>query len=90
MAMPFDVRNARDLEGVVPGAIVSFTLVIGKESSHAEGLRIVRYESVEKDPITARRLRLLQNLTGGGATVPSPVAVGQNAAIFSYVFRPKR
>lgn len=80
MAMPFDVRNARELEGVVPGAIVSFTLVITNESSHAEGLRIVRYESVEQDPITARRLRLLQNLTGGGA---APMTVGQAVPDFT-------
>ena len=80
MAMPFDVRTARELERVVPGAIVSFTLVITKESSHAEGLRIVRYESVEQDPLTARRLRLLENLTGGGAT---PMAVGQSVPDFS-------
>jgi protein SCO1/2 len=83
MAMPFDVRNARELEGLVPGAIVSFTLVIAKESSHAEGLRVVRYESVEQDPITARRLRLLQNLTGGDATAPSPVRVGQAVPDFT-------
>jgi protein SCO1/2 len=80
MAMPFDVRNARELEGLVPGAIVSFTLVITKESSHAEALRVVRYESVEQDPITARRLRLLEKLTGGGA---APMAVGQAVPDFT-------
>ena len=80
MAMPFDVRNARELEGLVPGAIVSFTLVIGKESAHAEGLRVVRYESVEQDPLTARRLRLLQELTGGAA---APMPVGQAVPDFT-------
>jgi protein SCO1/2 len=83
MAMPFDVRNARELEGLVPGAIVSFTLVITNESSHAEGLRVVRYESVEQDPITARRLRLLQNLTGGDASAPSPLRIGQAVPDFT-------
>ena len=36
------VRGAgarRELDGLVPGAIVSFTLVVSKESAHAEGLR---------------------------------------------------
>jgi protein SCO1/2 len=80
MAMPFDVRTARELEGLVPGVIVSFTLVIAKESAHAEALRVVRYESVEQDPLTARRLRLLQNLTGGVAT---PTAVGQAVPDFT-------
>ncbi len=80
MTMPFGVRSSRELDGVVPGAIVSFTLVISKEEAHAEDLRIVRYESVEQDPLTARRLRLLQKVTGAGST---PVAVGQTAPDFT-------
>jgi len=80
MTMPFEVRSQRELEGLVPGAIVSFTLAVSKESAHAEGLRIVRYESVEQDPLTARRLRLLQKMTGAGGT---PLAVGQTAPDFT-------
>jgi len=74
MTMPFEVESQRELDGLVPGAIVSFTLVVSKESAYAEGLRVVRYESVEQDPLTARRLRLLQKMTG--ASTP-PLAVGQ-------------
>lgn len=80
MTMPFDVRNAQELKEVMPGAIVSFTLVISKDAGYAEGLRVVRYESVEKDPLTARRLRLLQNLSGGGAP---PLAAGQAVPDFT-------
>jgi protein SCO1/2 len=80
MTMPFEVRSARDLEGLVPGAIVSFTLVISKASAHAESVRIVRYESVEQDPLTARRLRLLQNITGRGVT---PLRAGQTVPDFT-------
>ena len=80
MTMPFEVRSQRELEGLVPGAIVSFTLVVAKESAHAEGLRIVRYESVEQDPLTARRLRLLQKMTGASGT---PLAVGQTVPDFT-------
>ena len=74
MTMPFETRSQPELEGLVPGAVVSFTLVVSKEFAHAEGLRILRYESVEQDPLTARRLRLLQKMTGGGGT---PLALGQ-------------
>jgi protein SCO1 len=80
MTMPFEVRSQRELMGLVPGAIVSFTLVVSKESAYAEGLRIVRYESVEQDPLTARRLRLLQNMTGARST---PLAVGQTVPDFT-------
>ena len=80
MTMPFEVRSQRELDGLVPGAVVSFTLVVSKESSHAEGLRILRYESVEQDPLTARRLRLLQKMTGAAGT---PLAVGQTVPDFT-------
>jgi protein SCO1 len=58
MTMPFDVRNARELNGLVPGAIVTFTLVVGTDAAHIERLTVVRYESPEQDPTTARRLRI--------------------------------
>ena len=63
MTMPFEVRNSRELRGLVPGAVVAMTLVVGKTSARVERITVLRYESVERDPITARRLRLLQNLT---------------------------
>ena len=80
MAMPFEVRTASELKGLMPGAIVSFTLVIRQSSSHIEHVQVVRYESVEQDPIAARRLRLLQEVTRGPA---KPRAVGQVAPDFS-------
>jgi len=80
MTMPFEVRNARELKGLAPGAIVSFTLVVSKASAHIEGVRVIRYESVEQDPLTARRLRLLQDTIAAGAT---PLAVGQPVPDFT-------
>jgi protein SCO1/2 len=82
MAMPFDVRNPSELKGLAPGAIVSFTLVIRGAASHIEHVQILRYESIERDPIAARRLRLLQNATREPATVP---AVGQTAPDFTLI-----
>ena len=78
MAMPFEVRQRKDLDGVVPGAVVTFTLVVDQKSSHAERIRIVRYQSVEQDPLAVSRLRLLTNIAGAprrkaltiGQTVP--------------------
>ena len=82
MAMPFEVRNARDLSGVTPGAVVAFTLVLDQKSPFVEGLRVVRYASVEQDPLTARRLRLLRDLT---AAPVKPLAVGQAVPDFSLI-----
>jgi len=82
MTMLFEARNAAELKGLLPGAIVSFTLVIDKVSSHIEHVQVVRYESVEQDPITARRLRLLQNMS---RTPAKPLAVGEAAPDFALI-----
>src|SRR5688572_19175774 len=80
MTMPFEVRDARQLQGVVPGAIVEFVLVITKDAGYATNVRVRRYESAEQDPLTARRLALLRRMVG---RVPPPVAVGQRVPDFT-------
>jgi protein SCO1/2 len=75
MAMPFEVRRRTDIEGLVPGATVQFRLVVKARSSHAESIRIVRYQSVEQDPLAASRLKLLTQVARGGTG--RTVAVGE-------------
>ena len=65
MTMPFEVKDAKELAGLAPGAIVEFTLVVDGRSSWAEGIRVRRYQGVEQDPQTARRLSLLKKIAGG-------------------------
>jgi protein SCO1/2 len=79
MTMPFEARDRRELNGVAAGAIVSFTLVLAKPSAYIEGVRVVGYESVEQDPLTARRLSLLRDLTRAA----TPVQVGQPVPDFT-------
>jgi protein SCO1/2 len=71
MTMPFEVRDAPQLQGVVPGALVDFVLVITKEAGYATNIRARHYESAAQDPPTARRL------------VPEPVALGQPVPDFT-------
>jgi protein SCO1 len=60
MAMPYSVLDDHELTDLKPGAYVDFTLVVEKERSYAEGIRIHRYESSEREPLLARRLQLLE------------------------------
>ncbi len=53
MTMPFEVRQPKDLAGLLPGAAVEFTLVVDKKASYAERIKIVRYQSVQADPLAA-------------------------------------
>jgi protein SCO1/2 len=80
MVMPFEVRQRKDLDGLVPGASVEFALVVDQKSSHAERIRIVRYQSVEQDPLAASRLKLLTQLAG--AAPPKVVAIGETVPDF--------
>ena len=80
MAMPFEVRQLNDLDGLEPGAAVEFMLVVDQRSSHAERIRIVRYQSIEQDPLAANRLKLLTKIA---AAAPRKVlAIGESVPDF--------
>ena len=80
MIMPFEVRDARDLQPLAPGALVEFTLVIGAQAGYATEIRIRTYQTAEQDPLTARRLALLKK--AAGRAVP-PLATGQPVPDFT-------
>ena len=76
MTMAFPVLDGKELESLVPGAIVEFTLVVTKDTSYARQFRVRRYESVEQDPLNAGRLGLLSRINRGASAVPA-LTVGQ-------------
>jgi protein SCO1/2 len=80
MAMPFEVRQGKDLDGLAPGAAVEFALVVSRSSSYAERIRIVRYQSAEQDPLAANRLKLLTTLAG--STREKELAIGDTVPDF--------
>jgi protein SCO1/2 len=82
MAMPFAVRRTQELDDLVAGAMVEFTLVVDRRTSYAERIRVVRYESVEPDPLAARRLKRLNEVVRGPAAVTA-VAVGEAVPDFT-------
>jgi protein SCO1/2 len=82
MTMPFDVRRTTDLDGLVPGAAVEFTLVVDRNTSYADRIRVVRYASVEPDPLTASRLKLLGQIVSGAAPA-KPLAAGDQVPDFT-------
>ena len=80
MAMPFEVRERRELAALVPGAVVEFTLVVGDTTAYATRIQVRRYESVEQDPVTARRLALLKRAAGMAS---QPIEVGSRVPDFT-------
>ena len=88
MTMPFEVRQVKELDGLAPGAMVEFTLIVDAKTSYAERLRIVRFQNVEQDPLAASRLALLNDIVSGSPI--KPVAVGDPVPNFSLTDQRKR
>jgi len=83
MVMPMEVRDAGELDGVVRGTLIEFSLVADKEHPYAENVRIRNFDSLELDPLSARRLRLLDGAMDQSLSPDHVLKVGQPAPDFS-------
>ena len=82
MVMSLPVADAKDLESLQRGAIIEFTLVVGKDSSRAERVHVRRYESADREPAQSRRLQALDEALRGPVR---RVAIGQAVPDFSLI-----
>jgi len=83
MTMPFEVRESNELDGLAPGAIVEFTLVVDGGASYVEHIRIHPYVTAEQDPRTARQLKLLTSLSDRAKSAPKPLELGNPVPDFA-------
>jgi len=88
MVMPISVRNSKELEGLAPGTSIDFTLVVDKDRSYAEGIHPQSYRGLEVDPLTARRLRLLNQATNP-STRQKPLSAGEHVPNFALLDQDK-
>lgn len=84
MIMPIEVQDVKELQGLERGSTIEFTLTVDKESSHAEGIRIRNFESLDLDPLSARRLRLLDGAMDPALSPENVLGIGQPAPDFSF------
>lgn len=82
MVMPVPVRDVKLLDGIAPGKIVDFNLVVTGDDAYAEDLRIHLYQSVESEPLQVRRLQLLAQLDHSDPAA-AEIAVGQSVPDFT-------
>ena len=85
MIMPIEVREAKELDGLMRGAMIEFSLVVGKENSYAEAVHIKKFESLDADPLSARRLRLLDGALDPALSADRVLKIGQPAPDFSLI-----
>jgi protein SCO1/2 len=62
MVMPIPVLDMKALTGLKPSMFVDFTLVVGKDRSYAENVRVHDYENLQQEPLLVRRLQMLARL----------------------------
>lgn len=77
MVMPFPVREEKLLDGLTPGAMIEFAVVVTKDDAYIEDIRLKPYESVEQEPLQARRLKILENLGKPNPSANSQLTTGQ-------------
>jgi protein SCO1/2 len=82
MVMPMPVRDAKALAGLKPGIFVDFTLVVEKDRSWAENVRVHQYENLAQEPLLVRRLEMLARLDKTNP-LPAPLAIGEPVSDFT-------
>ena len=85
MTMPIEVRETRELDGLTRGAMIEFSLVADKEHPYAESVRIWKFDGLELDPLSARRLRLLDGAMNPAFSPDRILKIGQAAPDFSLI-----
>jgi protein SCO1 len=85
MVMPIEVRDAKELDGLARGTMIEFSLVPDKEHPYAENVRIRSFDSLELDPLSARRLRLLDGAMDPSLASDRILQIGQPAPDFSLI-----
>jgi protein SCO1/2 len=85
MVMLFAVRDAKSLDGLDPGMIIDFSLVVEGTSSYAETVHIRPFESLELDPTQARRFKLMENAMASKSTSSDALHIGQPVPDFSLI-----
>lgn len=81
MSMPFHVRDAKLLAVARPGDTVAFTLIVDKTTSRLTALRVTEFQSAERDPALASRLKLLD--TASGKPAAAEITPGQTVPDFT-------
>jgi len=84
MVMPMTVLEPKALEGLKPSMFVDFTLVVEKDRSYAEKVRVHEYENLAQEPLLVRRLEMLAKLDKTNPP-PASLAIGASVPDFTLI-----
>jgi protein SCO1 len=89
MAMPINVRDAKVLENLRPGAMIDFKLVVNREDSYADNVTVKGYDSAEREPAKARRLQTFEELLAS-KDAPKLLVAGNSVPSFTLIDQKNR
>lgn len=90
MVMSFSVRDAHALDHISPGQKIRFAMVEEAGALYAENIQVLPFESLEQDPVQARRLKMLENLLTPPIQATRPLAIGEAVPDFHLIDQGKR
>jgi len=82
MVMPYHVSEPSLLTELKPGMKIAFTLFVDQDSSHIADVHVLEYQSVDRDPDQARRLKELDSALRPDLTA---IKIGQAVPDFNLV-----
>ncbi len=82
MAMSYPAKNPKELDNLAPGTIIDFTLSVTPDTSYIENVKVRDFESLEQDPLAARRLKLLDQIDSA-STQTKLLEAGQHVPDFT-------
>jgi protein SCO1 len=82
MVMPLRIFDIKALRELAPGMMVDFELVVNKDSSYADQVRVRSFQSEEQDPFTAHQLKSLADSVTPPHSGTSALSIGQSVPDF--------
>jgi protein SCO1/2 len=77
MSMSFAVHDSKELDHLVPGSVIKFSLATEGSTAYAEQVKVQPYVSSQQDPWLARQLKLLRNLSNADRSASKALALGE-------------
>jgi protein SCO1 len=90
MVMPFTVKDPKEIQEITTGTMIEFTLVVQREASYIESIRVRQYEGGEQDPLAAQRLKLIAAFSDPTTPPPQQQQLGQGVPDFKLIDQARR
>ena len=90
VTMSYRVTSSASLDGLKPGTTIQFTLTVDNDQTSVSEIRTLTFDSVDREPLQARSLAVMEDALGGKARAIEPIQPGQTMPDFSFMDQTRR